>query len=503
VLTILAGCQLEQESSPPAGSTPPNTVQLTIIDTERVAEVDSRFLSFTVDSGQLIAGERLGQPVPPYDFTRSKLRKLAAELAPAYLRVGGSLADTIYYDMSAQPLEQAPAPYRYVLARQQWDAVCDFALDVGVEIMFTLNAGPGPRDADGLWIADNARDLIEYTLARDCPVTIWELGNEINGFIWIHGFDFTVSGQQYALDMAVARQLVDELHPAAKLAGPSSAFWPLWGESLPVLPEFMEHGGGLIDILSWHYYPQQSQHCPIASRRATPDLLLEPEILDEVNVWADHVELMHAQHGPQAEIWLGETGSAQCGGEPEVSDRFVSNFWWLDQLGQIALRGQPVVVRQTLSNAGYYELVSDETLEPNPDWYASVMFNRLMGEGVLQINPSQPVDSARSYVHCTPSWSTTYPAGAITVLVMNLAPDRELAVHFNDRAGQQQEVYQVTSSGIHERDVLLNGTELAVQADGSLPPLTALSRDGATPLLLPAASYAFVVFPEADAAACR
>ena len=68
-------------------------------------------------------------------------------------------------------------------------------------------------------------------------MTVWELGNEINGFIVAHGF--TLSGEQYAADMAVARALVDQVAPGALLAGPADIYWPRWGELISTMPEFL------------------------------------------------------------------------------------------------------------------------------------------------------------------------------------------------------------------------------------------------------------------------
>src|SRR5215831_9876015 len=68
------------------------------VDTSAViATVDERFLSVAVDTAELVggvfwdpAGTAVAQPVPAYDFTRPRLRALAGELAPAYLRIGGT-----------------------------------------------------------------------------------------------------------------------------------------------------------------------------------------------------------------------------------------------------------------------------------------------------------------------------------------------------------------------------------------------------------------------------
>src|SRR5690606_12184340 len=108
-----------------------------------------------------------------------------------------------------------------------------------------------------------------------------------------------------------------------------------------------------------------------ASRRAEVETLLVPEHLDEIDRWAEEVE--DAAAG--TEVWLGETSHAQCGGEPELSNRYVTGFWWLDQLGQVAQRGQGRVLRQALTG-GHYSLVRDDDLEPHPDYFTSVLWKR-------------------------------------------------------------------------------------------------------------------------------
>ena len=50
------------------------------------------------------------EPVAPYDFSRPRLRRMAAALAPAYLRLGGTEADVLYYDLD-DALTEAPVGY--------------------------------------------------------------------------------------------------------------------------------------------------------------------------------------------------------------------------------------------------------------------------------------------------------------------------------------------------------------------------------------------------------
>ena len=94
---------------------------------------------------------------------------------------------------------------------------------------------------------------------------------------------------------------------------------------------------------------------PDGAVRVTVD---NDHVLAETDKWAAGVEEQVAAHAPSAQIWLGETGSSYCGGQPGVSDRFAGSLWWLDELGRLARRGHRVLVRQTLSGSDSYAFVS-------------------------------------------------------------------------------------------------------------------------------------------------
>lgn len=506
--TLMLACSDDALEHPAAA--PSRTTAVAIEGAAPIATVSERFLSVAVDTAQVVGAPFWSSDAsvsvignerrPPYDFARPKLRKLAAELAPAYLRIGGSTADIAYADMGDPPMAAPPEGYEEVLTKSQWDGIADFARSLDYEILFTLNAGPGSRDGTGRWTPDNAREIIEYTTAQQIPVVLWELGNEVNAFPLMHGPSSALTGEEYTQDMAAARALVDELDPGSLLAGPSSAYWPLAGEQVPLMEDFLVHGGDLVDVVTWHYYPQQSVRCPLAVRRAGPDVLLVPENLDEVAVWASEVETHAGQHAPAAQIWLGESGNAQCGGEPGVSDAFVGGFWWLDQLGIIARRGHPIVVRQTLSGSNY-GIIRDEDLTPNPDYWNSVLWRRLMGTRVLAANKLSDDPMLRTYAHCTRAGAPGHAPGAVTVLVLNLDGDRAADVAFTGLGASGFKAFVMTSDDLQSQRVMLNGKWLEAADDGAVPSMD--PRDSASTVRLPAHSYAFVVASEANLEACK
>ena len=494
-----AGTVADAGNGGDASDAPPPVFEVTFDAATDAIELTDRFVSFTVDVDRLLVND---DGVIGIDFTDPRLRALARNLAPALMRIGGTKADMAYYDLSDEPIDVAPAPYGHLLRKSVWDAACDFATDLGFEIAFTLNAGDGPRNADGHWTPDAARALIEHSTAHGCPMAAWELGNEVSAFAAV-GVG-SVNTEQYAADFVAARTLIDEVDPDVRLAGPASAYFPLWGEATLMdgfLPSFVQRAGDAIDIVTWHYYPTQSDLSELHPRPASLDTLLDPETLDEVVQWALEVEGARDRDTPAAEVWLGETASALIGGQEGLSDRFGAGLWWLDQLGLLASHGEQVVARQSLTG-GRYHLIDADTLEPYPDYFNSLLFRTLMGHRVLRGATSTPIpltafDPAlvRTYAHCTPD-----RAGAVTVLALNLSQYGPMSLTFPD-AGDEREVYLATADDSLSTQVTLNGTVLTVAEDGTPPAFEPVIATD--PVVLPPVSYAFVVLPEANAPACQ
>jgi heparanase 1 len=458
--------------------------------------VDERILSFAVDSSQVAGTEFWAEDgaeepetdIEPYDFNRPALRPLVAALAPAMLRIGGTDADHLWYDLSGGQVAP-PEGFRGVIDAPTWDALTTFARDTGIELFFTLNAGPSVRDEDGAWISDNAEALLAHAADRADPVAAWELGNELNAFPL--EFGFTVQGEQYGADMAALAAIRDAHTPAVPVMGPSVAYWPESGEFIPYMESALTHAGPHLDVVTWHYYPQQSERCPVQTRLAEPELMLDPIHLDEVDIWATEVEHLANTHAPGAAVWLGESGNAQCGGALGVSDTWASTFWFLDQLGAIARRGQPIMVRQTLSGSDY-GMLDDETLTPRPDYWGALLWRTTMGSRVLHVESAS--DTLRTYAHCHPDGG-----GAVSLLAINLEPQLSARVGIAGLSSRNMTVHVLEADELAAQEVRYNGRPLLLDEDSVVPELEGEVR---TRFELPPQSIGVAVLNSADAPAC-
>lgn len=374
--------------------------------TEPVFMVDARYLSFSIDISVLAGGfwwegsrgtrRGLGTlRVPPLELHRKKLDRLVKALGPSYLRVGGSEADKIHYFECDEAAADA-----LVLKRETWDSLHDFIQRNNLKFAFTFKYGLFNRKLHGEWVGTEIQKLLFYSLAKNYVIDVCELGNELNAYWAFHGIASQPRAKNLAHDYTTFAQLIRRYYPNIRICGPGSAFWPRLGETIKpfsnITKKFLESLTTQLDIIDWHYYPFQSERSPIRTRAATLKNALSVSNFDAFTRFSRQLEHMRNLHQPEAELWTGETGSAQCGGQPKISDRYASSFWWADQLGQGALRQQKVMVRQSLIG-GDYGMIDRLTLKPRPDYWISWLWVQMMGEETYLL-PS-PTPELRVYCH--------------------------------------------------------------------------------------------------------
>lgn len=434
---------------------PINTIKLE--QAAPVHQVDERYLSFSIDISLIIGGQwwegsdrssrGLGTVrVPPLPLDHPKLSQYVKHLSPAYLRVGGSEADTIHYFCSQElPNEKEPE-----LSEAIWNRLIQFIKEHELKFMFTFKYGAFDRKQHGNWNGADCAALLQYTQQRGVNIDVCELGNELNAYWAFHGLSAQPRAKQLVLDYQRFINQVRLLSPQSRIAGPGSAFWPFLGETIKYLsnitPAFLEELSGQLDIVDWHYYPFQSQRSPIRTRSARIERLLDPRSLKDFEVYSKQLENYRRAFQPQAELWTGESGSAQCGGQPKLSDRFASCFWWADQLGRGARLGQKVMIRQSLIG-GDYGLLQRESLKPNPDFWVSWLWKRLMGQQVYSVSSQNP----ELIVYCHGG----HKSNRMTLLIINMTnkPHRLKFQSF----GAPKKRFELTADKLTSKKVLING----------------------------------------------
>ena len=427
-----------------------------------VETLPDKFISVALDASQIIGGYWWdnsdsvsggvgNRRVPPLDLKNPDLIERTLQLSPYCIRIGGTEADRLFYSVKNKDKPLAEG-YHYYLGKKRIRELDRFCRQVGSVLMITLNAGPGPRNSDGKWSRKNARQLIRYSDARDIPVKIWELGNEVNAYPFFLGLSHRLSPIKYSKDMKkLSRMIIPG--SGARTAGPALAVWPVLGETLPFMKRFLKRAGNALDIITWHYYPQQSTRSLAAIRRASRGTLLNPRYLDEAGRQLRKLKKLRDRYQPHAEMWLGETGHALCGGEKDLSDTFYSGFWWLDQIGLMARMGQKQIIRQTLTG-GDYGLLDKDDHTPLPDYWTTLLFNRYAGTKVYSILPSG-FKKLRFYLHSLKENTNGY-----CLLFISLEAKISIDLEIDSCLPPVREVAVLTSRDIYSRRTILNGREL-------------------------------------------
>ena len=328
---------------------------------------------------------------PPIDLSNARLRKLAAALGPAYVRVSGTWANTTYFSETAEPPAAPPAGFKGVLSRAQWKGVVDFAQAVNAEIVTSFATGAGTRDSAGVWTAEQPTRLIDYTRALGGRIAAAEFMNEPNLAVMggaPAGYDAAAYGRDFKRFHAFAKAAA----PDMLILGPGSvgetADEPSPGDGSSLTTRNLLIGvatrRGRCRLLS----PLRSAFAALRRNRRTDHA--RRRAFGRV-AWAHRRTLafyrtLRDTFASGKPLWLTETADAACGGNPWART-FLDTFRYLDQLGRLAKKGVEVVAHNTLV-ASDYGLLDDVTLAPKPNYWGALMWRTLMdAEGARVRHP--------------------------------------------------------------------------------------------------------------------
>ncbi|XP_015776766.1 PREDICTED: heparanase-like [Acropora digitifera] len=203
---------------------------------------------------------------------------------------------------------------------------------------------------------------------------------------------------------------------------------------------------------------------------------------------------------PGLPIWLGETSSASGGGDAGISDRYLGGFLWLDKLGLAAQQGYKVVIRQSLFGGSYS--LDGRDMEPNPDYWLSLLHKNLFGTKVLKVK--QDLKMVRIYAQCTNTKNGYYKAGALSIVAMNLHPEKAVCLYLKEPLKRLAVHEYLMSPEVDatSRKMKLNDKILEIGGDSSFPKLEPRLIERGGKIILGPLSFAFYVVPQARAPVC-
>src|SRR5580704_13970997 len=431
----------------------------------------------------------------PIDLSNPRLRKLAAALSPAYVRVSGTWANSAYFQASdnAAPAN-APSGFSGVLTRQEWKGVIDFSHVVNAEIVTSVATGPGPRDAQGVWTSEQARELFEYTKSVGGRIAASEFMNEPT-FAVMGGAPKGYDAASYGRDVAVFRSFLRKTAPDTLFLGPGSV-----GEGPFAIPmagglkseDLLHATGPLFDVFSYHLYAAASQRCASmgASSQTTAAAALSQGWLSRPEKIGAFYADLRDKFEPGKSLWITETADAACGGNPWAST-FLDTFRYLIQHASLAQRGVKVIMHNTLASSDY-GLLDENTFAPRPNYWAALLWRRLMGATVLDPHAS-PIPNVYAYAHCLQN----HPGG-VALLVINADAQQVHEVTLVPEA----ERYTLTAKQLQDRAVQLNGKTLQLNSDGDVPEFVGQPTPSGRISFAPA-SITFLAIPNVSNSSCR
>jgi hypothetical protein len=215
------------------------------------------------------------------------------------------------------------------------------------------------------------------------------------------------------------------------------------------------------DVFSYHLYAAASERCASMGEKSqtTAAAALSEEWLSRPEKINEYYSGLRGRFEPGRSLWITETADAACGGNPWAST-FLDTFRYLIEHASLARRGVKVIMHNTLA-ASDYGLLDQNTFEPRPNYWATLLWHKLMGTTVLDPQISF-APNTYVYAQCGEGHR-----GDVTLLVINA--DRQRS--FDLKLPIAGERYTLTAKQLEGSTVELNGNPLRLTSSGDMPQL--------------------------------
>jgi hypothetical protein len=453
--------------------------------------VGPRFQSYNVEMVE-VTGGRFWSPYAvfanggdlyhqrtPIDLENPVLRRLAAALGPAYVRVSGTWANSTWFSDSDPAPHAPPQGFGGVLSHQQWQGVIDFARAVDAEITVSVAISAGTRDAAGRWLPEQTRRLFAATQKAGAHIAAIEFMNEPSARA---GAPENYEAEAFARDHRAFHDVLREVSPQTSILGPSALGDKLDDPGEPALSaaKLLAKIAPDLDGLSYHHYGAASRRC--AGDAWWPQTRAQDALGED---WLGTTErafevyrTLRDRFLPGKPIWLTETADTVCGGNPWAST-FLDSFRYLDQLGRLARHGVHTVMHNTLA-ASDYGMIDEATMTPRPNYWCALLWRKLMGETVFDCGTAKA--GLRVYAH-----SLRESPGGIALLALNTDRTQERTLNLAVPGTR----YTLSAKELQTQSIMLNGAPLRLASEGALPALVGEPFAAGT-LRLPPGSITFL-----------
>lgn len=460
---------------------------------------------FHVDiSGGLTAAYKdLMQIYPPINLYDEKLRKLAKEFGPVWVRVSGTWATKTYYDLDDKMEGKVPEGYLNTLTRKQWIGVLDFVKAVGAKLMVSVSACPGVYGVNEApvppWTPVEAEKLFRFSADYGVPISGSEFVNEPN-MLAETGFPQGYTPADHARDQKIFEKWLKDNYPDCLYIGPCS----VGSDAGMGRPTEKGAGGGVealvgdscntsalmgsdpchLDVFSYHYYNGVSERLGsvmpqmhwLAQEAHTEDYLAVA--INSAKAYGP----LRDKYCPGGEMWVTESGDAGGGGDTWAST-YLDVIRTLNEAGGFSRETPGIIFHNTLA-ASDYAYLDRVTHDPRPNYFAVLLWTRLMGTTVY--DTGEPV---RMGAHVYAQSRKDGREGAV-YLVINNSLEETTTVELP----KDGEIYVLAGEGGNKRatTMTLNGRSLVLGEGDTLPDLSGKSVSAGKVEIAPL-SCAFIV----------
>ncbi len=432
---------------------------------------------------------------PPIDLYNERLRRLAKQLGPAWVRVSGTWATKTYYDFYGTTNGKVPDGYASILTAEQWRGVLDIVSHVGARLLISVSNCAGDHPDGGPLDLTQAREIFEFSHAYGVDIDAIEFMNEPN-MMELSGAPKGYTAADYARDQDILYTWVQANYPGCLLVGPCTTGDPEanrdghgFGAGIasltnPCTTEELLSGTRVpLDVFSYHYYNGISERiAPMMPSAHWPGPLAHTDAYLAV---ASDSARAHAalrdRFAPGAPIWVTESGDAGDGGDTWAST-YLDVLRTLNELGSFCTITNGVIFHNTLASSDY-GFLEHGSFTPRPNYFAVLLWNRLMG---TQVYDCTVLQGENCHVYCH---SRRDGAGGVTYLVINNSPTDPLDVVLPGDAMR----YTLHARSLRSPVMLLNGQELALPDNGDIPELIPRLQPQGTVRLEPGSCTFFVL----------
>ena len=494
-------------------------VKLQAAGLEMLRDVDSRLVSYNVEMTEVTGGTfwkayteaqvdgteefpkildwtnmgNLQQWYDPIDTKNPRLIKLTKDLGPAWVRVSGTWANKTYYDFDGHCNGVVPEGFQNLLTLPQWLSLLDFVKAIGAKLLVSIANCPGIHTADEPMPFEQADLLFRTSKEYGVPIAAAEFTNEPN-LIALSGLPQGYTAADHARDHDLFGAWLRENYPECLFVGPCTVgdinlFGSLEGAGggmaagfdMVTTEQLLGDYKSPMDVFSYHYYNGVSERGAAMGGHWPYEACLSEQYLEVAANCARQYVARRDKYVPGGQMWVTESGDAGCGGNTWGST-FADVPRTLNELGEFVTVTDGIIFHNTLASSDYGYL-KHGTFDPRPNYFAVLLWNRLMGKTVYASGEAVR-EGAHVYAHSRKDGQEGY-----TYLVINNSWTETTTVELPKEA----EAYILTGNGkFRSRTMCLNGTELVLGENDALPELKGVTVSGSVELA-PGACAFFVL----------